>query len=50
MHNTHEWHDFYNRHNVEDLRRFLDHVLKGENNALGGMLAASAAEGGGSKA
>lgn len=32
VHNTHEWNDFYNPVHVEDLRRFLDHVLKGVDN------------------
>lgn len=27
VHNTHEWTDFYNPENVEDLRRFFDHFL-----------------------
>ncbi|CAN7741005.1 CocE/NonD family hydrolase [Variovorax sp. LjRoot290] len=32
VHNTHEWNDLYNPANVEDLRRFFDHVLKGLDN------------------
>jgi uncharacterized protein len=32
VHNTHEWNDFYNPANVEDLRRFFDHVVKGVDN------------------
>jgi hypothetical protein len=32
VHNTHEWNDFYNPSHVEDLRRFLDHVVKGIDN------------------
>ena len=32
VHNTHEWTDFYNPENVEDLRRFFDHYLKGVDN------------------
>ena len=29
VHNTQEWPDYYDPANVEDLRRFFDHVLKG---------------------
>lgn len=32
VHNTHEWNDYYNPDNVEDLRRFFDHYLKEEKN------------------
>ena len=32
IHNTQEWPDYYDEANVEDLRRFFDHYLKGENN------------------
>lgn len=32
VHNTHEWSDYYTPENVEDLRRFFDRYLKGENN------------------
>jgi uncharacterized protein len=32
IHNTQEWPDYYDGANVEDLRRFFDHYLKGENN------------------
>jgi hypothetical protein len=32
VHNTHEWNDLYNPVNVEDLRRFLDHIVKGVDN------------------
>jgi predicted acyl esterase len=32
IHNTHEWTDYYNPVNVEDLRRFFDHYLKGTDN------------------
>ena len=32
VHNTNEWHDYYTPANVEDLRRFFDHYLKGEEN------------------
>ncbi len=32
VHNTHEWTDFYNPDNVEDLCRFFDHFLKGVDN------------------
>jgi predicted acyl esterase len=32
VHNTHEWNDYYNPENVEDLRRFFDHFLKGTDN------------------
>lgn len=32
IHNTHEWNDMYNPVNVEDLRRFLDHVVMGADN------------------
>lgn len=32
IHNTHEWTDYYNPENVEDLRRFFDHYLKGVDN------------------
>lgn len=32
IHNTHEWNDFYNPENVEDLRRFFDHFLRGVDN------------------
>lgn len=32
VHNTNEWHDYYTPAHVEDLRKFFDHYLKGENN------------------
>lgn len=32
IHNTHEWTDYYNPDNVEDLRRFFDRFLKGADN------------------
>lgn len=32
VHNTGEWYDYYTPANVEDLRRFFDHFLKGEDN------------------
>ncbi|MCF7553683.1 CocE/NonD family hydrolase [Pseudonocardia sp. WMMC193] len=32
IHNTQEWPDYYDEANVEDLRRFFDHFLKGEDN------------------
>ncbi len=32
IHNTQEWPDYYDGANIEDLRRFFDHYLKGENN------------------
>jgi predicted acyl esterase len=32
IHNTQEWPDYYDPANVEDLRRFFDHYLKGETN------------------
>ncbi len=32
IHNTQEWPDYYDEANVEDLRRFFDHYLKGEDN------------------
>ncbi len=32
IHNTQEWPDYYDDANVEDLRRFFDHYLKGEDN------------------
>ncbi|MGI5176264.1 CocE/NonD family hydrolase [Dactylosporangium sp. CA-152071] len=32
VHNTQEWPDYYDEANVEDLRRFFDHYLKGEDN------------------
>jgi predicted acyl esterase len=32
IHNAQEWPDYYDEANVEDLRRFFDHYLKGENN------------------
>jgi predicted acyl esterase len=32
IHNTQEWPDYYDPANVEELRRFFDHYLKGENN------------------
>ncbi|MBA3943934.1 MAG: CocE/NonD family hydrolase [Herpetosiphonaceae bacterium] len=32
IHDTQEWPDYYEEANVEDLRRFLDHYLKGEDN------------------
>ena len=32
VHNTQEWPDYYDETNVEDLRRFFDHYLKGEDN------------------
>lgn len=35
IHNTQEWPDYYEETNVEDLRRFFDHYLKGENNGWG---------------
>lgn len=33
IHNTQEWPDYYDEANVEDLRRFFDHYLKGVDNA-----------------
>jgi predicted acyl esterase len=30
IHNTQEWPDYYDEANVEDLRRFFDHYLRGE--------------------
>ena len=32
VHNRHEWVDYYDPQNVEDLRRFFDHYLKGADN------------------
>ena len=32
VHNTNEWFDYYTPENVEDLRRFFDHYLKGIDN------------------
>lgn len=32
VHNTSEWFDYYTSENVEDLRRFFDHYLKGIDN------------------
>jgi putative CocE/NonD family hydrolase len=32
IHNSQEWPDYYDEKNVEDLRRFFDHYLKGEEN------------------
>lgn len=32
VHNTNEWYDYYSPENVEDLRRFFDHYLKGIEN------------------
>ena len=32
VHNTQEWYDYYTPENVEDLRRFFDHYLKGIDN------------------
>ena len=32
IHNTQEWPDYYDEVNVEDLRRFFDHYLKGVDN------------------
>ena len=32
VHNTQEWPDYYDEANVEDLRRFFDHYLKGADN------------------
>lgn len=32
VHNTNEWHDFYQPEHVEDLRKFFDHYLKGLDN------------------
>lgn len=32
IHNTHEWQDLDNHENADDLRRFFDHFLKGEDN------------------
>jgi len=32
VHNSQEWPDYYDEANREDLRRFFDHYLKGENN------------------
>jgi predicted acyl esterase len=32
IHNSQEWPDYYDEANVEDLRRFFDHTLKGEDN------------------
>jgi hypothetical protein len=32
IHNSQEWPDYYNEANREDLRRFFDHFLKGEDN------------------
>lgn len=32
VHNTNEWFDYYDPAHVEDLRKFFDHYLKGEDN------------------
>ncbi|MFE7672228.1 CocE/NonD family hydrolase [Streptomyces albidoflavus] len=32
VHNSQEWPDYYDEANTEDLRRFFDHFLKGEDN------------------
>ena len=32
IHNSQEWPDYYDEDNVEDLRRFFDHYLRGEDN------------------
>ena len=32
IHNSQEWPDYYDEANREDLRRFFDHFLKGEDN------------------
>lgn len=32
VHNTNEWFDYYTSENVDDLRRFFDHYLKGMDN------------------
>ena len=32
VHNTNEWQDYYTSENVEDLRKFFDYYLKGEDN------------------
>lgn len=32
IHNSQEWPDYYDEANVEDLRRFFDHFLRGEDN------------------
>lgn len=32
VHNTQEWYDYYTPENVEDLRKFFDHYLKGIDN------------------
>lgn len=32
VHNTNEWHDYYKPENVEDLRKFFDYYLKGDQN------------------
>lgn len=32
IHNTQEWPDYYDQANIDDLRRFFDHYLKGESN------------------
>lgn len=32
IHNTQEWPDYYDEANIEDLRQFFDHYLKGEDN------------------
>ncbi|RII20533.1 hypothetical protein DSC45_04835 [Streptomyces sp. YIM 130001] len=32
IHNSQEWPDYYDETNTEDLRRFFDHFLKGEDN------------------
>lgn len=32
IHNSQEWPDYYDAANVDDLRRFFDHYLKGEDN------------------
>ena len=35
IHDTQEWPDYYDEANVEDLRRFFDHYLKGADNGWG---------------
>ncbi|WP_196768103.1 hypothetical protein, partial [Streptobacillus moniliformis] len=32
IHSTQEWPDYYDEANIEDLRRFFDHYLKGDDN------------------
>jgi uncharacterized protein len=32
IHNSQEWPDYYDETNVEDLRRFFDRYLKGDDN------------------